>query len=161
MVDFSDMLFHANHPDDELYDTIHIKTVPRWKDSEISGDEYRFSYVAEVIRKGEVIISFSASKMDWLLDGLKWRILTGRQGDNFDNEAFKRTQDKCDQPSCANVATHWFKRIKAYTKQGDELARKPSTYRQFCDNHIRRGDCGLDDADANYEEIPNPKRKES
>jgi hypothetical protein len=43
---------------------------------------------------------------------------------------------------------------------GDELA--PNTYhdgkdyRQFCDKHKTRGDCDLDDADHNYEQIEKP-----
>lgn len=68
------MLFHIDHPDDERFDEIHISVVERWKESELSGDEWRFSYLAEIKRKGEIIIRITASTLDWLLKGLQWRI---------------------------------------------------------------------------------------
>jgi len=148
----ADKMIHYNHPDDERYDQINIYIVPRWKESELSGDEWRFSYVADVIRKDETIMSIGASKLEWLLTGLQWRIQFEREKDNFDLEAWKRTENKCDQPGCANVATVFYKRIKTYTKRGQKLAdsEEQNSYRQFCENHITRGDCDLDDADANY-----------
>lgn len=154
-------LIHVNHPEDERFDEIHIECVERWKDSELSGDEWRFSYVAHVKRKGEEIGHIGASTLDWLLKGLQWRMLTSGKDFGFDQEAWLRTKDKCDQPGCGNVATIFYKRLKRFTDLGEELA--PSTYqdeyRQFCDRHSRRGDCAIDDSDCNYQEFSNPNEE--
>lgn len=150
MTDF----MHIDHPEDERYDEINIKVVERWKESELSGDEWRFTYVAEIKRKGEIVITVTASKLNWLLQSLQWKILVAGESDVFDRQAWDRTKDKCDQPGCASKATAFFIRKKRYTLNGDELA--PSSYydgkeyRQFCGTHLHRGDCGLDDADHNY-----------
>lgn len=40
------LLYHKPHRDCERYDRIEINCVERWKESELSGDEWRFSYVA-------------------------------------------------------------------------------------------------------------------
>lgn len=154
-------MIHVDHPEDERYDSIDIHVVERWKESELSGDEWRFSYIANVKRKGEVIIEIASSKMEWLLDGLKWRIFTAGEEGTMDQDAWKRTQDLCDQPGCEEIPVVFYKRLKRYTNRGDELAPSEyydgNEYRQFCNSHRRRGDCDLDDADHNYQEIPNPK----
>ena len=156
-------MIHVDHPEDERFDEIHIKCVERWKESELSGDEWRFSYVATIKRKGEEIGHIGASTLDWLLKGLQWRMMTAGEDGKFDQEAWQRTKSKCDQPGCSNLAIIFYKRLKRFTKQGEALA--PSTYcdgneyRQFCDRHKHRGDCGLDDADYNYALIVNPNEK--
>lgn len=156
-------LIHVNHPEDERFDEIHIEVVERWKDSELSGDEWRFSYVAHVKRKGEVIFLVGASTLDWLLKGLQWRIETGGEDGEFDEKAWTRTKNKCDQPGCAEVATIFYKRLQRYTNRGDKLAQSKyhdgNEYRQFCERHKRRGDCDLDDADHNYQEFSNPNKE--
>jgi len=152
---------HVNHPDDEHYDKVTIEIIPRWKESELSGDEYRFSYVVKAWRKGEVLVSRSWNRLEWALMGLQYTIEIRIEEEGFDHDAFKRTQELCDQPGCSNLPTIFYKRKKAYTTQGEELVNNGyrNEYRQFCDIHKRRGDCGLDDADANYEVIPDPRIK--
>ena len=156
-------MYHVDHPDDERYDEIHIQVVPRWKESELSGNEWRFSYVAKVKRKGETILEISASRLEWLLAGLRWRMIVVGEEGKVDTDAWDRTKDKCDQPGCRNLATIFYKRLKRYTKSGQELA--PSTYydgkeyRKFCEQHKFRGDCGLDDADHNYNKIRDPEAR--
>lgn len=150
---------HVNHPDDEKYDKIAVEIQPRWKESELSGDEYRFSYVVQGWRKGEVLVTYSRSRLEWALMALQYEMYIHIQDGAFDQEAYARTQELCDQPGCSEIPVIWYKRLKAYTRQGKELADNPYRleYRQFCSKHKHRGDCGLDDADANYLEIPNPK----
>lgn len=156
----NDKLIHVDHPDDERFDAIDIHVVERWKESELSGDEWRFSYIAEVRRKGETIITVNASKLDWLLQGLQWRILIAGEKDELDREAWDRTKDKCDQPGCGGEPVVFYKRKRRYTHRGEELAPNSyydgHEYRQFCKKHKYRGDCGLDDADHNYVEIGKP-----
>lgn len=151
---------HVNHPEDERFDEIHIYTKERWKESELSGDEWRFSYIAEVKRKGEIVIIITANRMSWLLEGLAWKITTAGENNNFDHEAWKRTENLCDQPGCALPATIFYKRLKPWTREGDELVDHDyrNEYRQFCEKHKHRGDCDLDDADHNYERIEDPRK---
>lgn len=153
-------MMHVDHPEDERYDAIDIHIVERWKESELSGDEWRFSYVALVKRKGETIVIISASKLDWLLEGLQWRITIAGEKDEMDQEAWERTKEKCDQPGCAEDPVVFYQRIKRYTNRGEELAANSfydgKEYRQFCKRHKHRGDCDLDDADHNYIEIEKP-----
>lgn len=149
---------HVDHPEDERYDAIDIRCVERWKESELSGDEWRFSYVAYVKRKGEIIFEIGASTLDWLLKGLSWRMVVDPENDNFDYDAWDRVANRCDQPGCPRVATIFFQRLKRYTKRGEALLQDDDRkeYRKFCNNHKYRGDCGLDDADHNYKEIADP-----
>jgi hypothetical protein len=150
---------HVDHPDDERYDSITIETLERWKDSELSGDEWRFSYLVTAWRKGEQIIVSSWSRLDWALKALQHTIyIRPEGGDIFNREAWDRTKTLCDQPGCSSTATIFYKRLKPYTKQGEELVDHTwrNEYRQFCVRHKHRGDCDLDDADHNYELIENP-----
>lgn len=157
-------MYHVDHPDDERYDEITVKIVERWKESELSGDEWRFSYLTEYKRKGEVIFSFTTGRLDWALQGIQWKMLVAGEDDKVDREAWNRTKDKCDQPGCSEVAVWFYMRKKRYTNQGEELAYSEfyngNEYRQFCTGHKRRGDCGLDDADANYIPIPDPNKED-
>jgi len=157
----SDYWMHVDHPDDEKYDKVTIECVPRWKESELSGDEYRFSYVVKAWRKGEVLVTRSWSRLEWALMGLQYTIFIHIEDEGFDEEAWKRTRELCDQPGCENEPTVFYKRKKPFTKQGEELVdnRYRKQYRQFCTIHKHRGDCALDDADANYEVIPDPRIK--
>lgn len=155
----TEIMQHVNHPEDERFDEINIKVQERWKESELSGDEWRFSYWAQVKRKGETIITIEASRLSWLLNGLQWRMLIAGEEDNFNQNAWEKTKDLCDQPGCARPATIFYKRLKPYTNQGDELVDHEyrREYRQFCERHEDRGDCDLDDANHNYETIPDPR----
>lgn len=47
----------TRHPDDPFIDSVRIQIVERYKTSGISGDEWRFSYVVEMIRKGACVAS--------------------------------------------------------------------------------------------------------
>lgn len=151
---------HVDHPDDERYDTVTIECIPRWKESELSGDEYRFSYLIKAWRKGEVIVARSFSSLKLALQALQYTIYIWTDNDDaFNREAWDRTKDKCDQPKCYNLATIFYKRLRPYTNRGEELVANDysNEYRQFCESHKHRGDCGLDDADQNYEKIEDPR----
>lgn len=151
---------HVLPPDDEKYDKVTIEIVPRWKESELSGDEYRFSYVVKAWRKGEVLVTRSWSRLEWALMGLQYTLYIHIEDEGFDHEAWERTRQLCDQPGCDDEPTVFYKRLKAYTKGGEELARQNrKEYRQFCTIHKYRGDCGFDDADANYEPMLDPRPK--
>lgn len=154
----------VRHPDFELIDEARIRLRERWKDSEISGDEWRFSLVVECLHKGRLLKSRSfGSRMEWALLGIG--MVAMEAGDSgVPNEIMALENTVCAQPGCCNPATVFY-RVKALY---DNAGRKEDLPREwdsagvvyvirFCDRHRHRGDCGLQDSDANYEELPTPK----
>ena len=72
------------------------------------------------------------------------------------------TKDLCFQVGCAEKATTTFRMKHLYSREGD---KKPAHFPgreweryaiRFCQRHVRRGDCGLEDADRNYELVEGP-----
>ena len=62
--------------------------------------------------------------------------------------------DRCFQPGCAELATSEYELIEQFGRQGERLHPEEAGYhavrRRFCQKHLRRGDCGREDADRNY-----------
>ena len=141
------------HEDDEWYDEVHVTVRERWKESELSGDEWRFSYVAEFKRKGEVHKTLTAHKLEWLLPKIAAHQSFAPAGD--DEGAPKDDHERCFQPGCTALATVEYRKRKDWCSRCGQSheADWQDQRRRFCDKHLRRGDCGLDDADANYEEV--------
>jgi hypothetical protein len=155
--------FFKDHPDDEYIDKIEIVTVPRYKTSHLSGDEWRTSAVLKCYRKGHIMIERSYRDIDTATKALPWVLVTWREGGDprFAQEENARLIDMiseddfyCHQAGCPNPATRIYKLKKQYTRQGDELTSSSEpAFRSFCEHHRTRGDCGLEDADSNYEEL--------
>jgi hypothetical protein len=152
---------HAGRPDGQYYDEVRIVTVPRWKESELSGDEWRISARVDFMLKGVIVDSVRATTVDYAARFLPWTIVKARE----DGVGQPSTDAFCDQESCTNTPTTFYKLKAEYDSAGHktELPRSwdhPETvyFRKFCAFHKRRGDCGLDDADANYVEIERPRR---
>lgn len=141
---------HIPHPDAERFDGVRVETVERWKESELSGDEWRFSYVATFYRHGVKSAAVSgASIADVLLRAaaLYRGVETEDEGGFYGNLA-----ELCCQPGCPNPWTALMHPVKAYSRSGGELVRPYPEHhvRGFCEHHRHRGDCGLDDAERNY-----------
>jgi len=140
----------ASRPDGQRYDRVDIYTVPRWKESELSGDEYRVNAAADLYYKGNKLKTMTFMDVETAiryLDGalVYWRE-SGEDYPNIDSSYL------CDQESCATIADVKYKRLSGYTDRGDpETLYDWNLYRVFCDRHKRRGDCALDDSDQNYE----------
>lgn len=147
-------LWHKRHPDSGWYDRIEFDVVPRYKTSGLSGDEWRVSVRARWYFKG-------------LLVGEEWfgrdieravsylpHVLAVASDSGASNEWLKHEEKKCDQPGCSADAVGRFKLKRETSQSGDWLDTSESSfehYRQFCRQHIRRGDCGREDSDSNYE----------
>lgn len=158
----SESRFHVvRHPDDSFYDDVQITVVERYKTSGLSGDEWRFSYLIELRRKGVTVakrpvgsmayavvaaaaavqVGFAELEMDPMWETVPWS--------QVPNEGF------CCQPGCKEKATSTYAMKKLFA-DGNTF-EKPNgedgvtSVREFCRRHRRRGDCGLDDADSNYE----------
>jgi hypothetical protein len=145
----------AEKPDAQGFDEIRLVTIPRYKTSELSGDEWRISVHYQFYRKGalvhasggfrnmETAVAFAGAEYYRAID---------------DGKAyFAGEGDRCDQEGCSEPATVTYKLKKQYCRQGHEtdpyeFSPEP-LIRRFCDRHSTRGDCGLDDADRNYEQL--------
>lgn len=64
----------------------------------------------------------------------------------------------CFQPGCSNDAVSLYKLKELYhwSSGHTPLPALGDYHRRFCKLHLRRGDCGLEDADSNYEVICGP-----
>lgn len=154
-----------NHPwfrqlsDDEWVEDIHIRTVPRLKESELSGDEWRTSAVVEFSRKGRVVKTESYHDIrNALVSIVKYAGLGGMYPGNLGvmgDVTTELVENFCMQPGCSEPWTTEYK----MTTEGcghcgnrkDLTAQSYSNHRRrFCDRHKYRGDSDLDDSDDNY-----------
>lgn len=160
LVETKNYVQFVQHDDDEWYDTCVVDIVERWKESELSGDEYRFSYRVSFMRKGHVLVQKTYGSWKAALafvPGLSYNDYPAGADDEYKNSVvIDKRYDFCFQPGCPELATREYRIIKLYTKRGDEAhMSQGSDYRfRFCDKHAgHRGDCGLLDSDTNLVEV--------
>lgn len=146
-------------PDAQAFDEIRIVTVPRYKTSGLSGDEWRISARIDFYRKGEKVHESGGLRNVETAVGF----LYAEHARACDDGAayFASVKDRCDQEGCAEQATVLYRKKLDYCASAhptDPCALFPDriTVRQFCEKHKRRGDCSFDDADSNYERIAWP-----
>lgn len=141
----------ALKPDAQGFDEIRIITVPRWKDSYYSGSEWRISASIQFFRKGVQRHEVGVSKVETAAGFCYAEMMRA-----YDSALgyFAGEEDTCDQEGCALPARHirWLKKEFCQAGHGEDV--KSPVYRMFCDDHKRRGDCGLEDNDSNYSETP-------
>jgi hypothetical protein len=145
----------STRPDAQAFDEVRIVTVPRYKQSGLSGDEWRISAVAQFYRKGELIHEAGGFRnVETVCNFLPYLCATGiDEGHGW----FASVEDKCDQEGCSEPATVRYQKISDYCQEGHKTAPVFVSYRQFCERHRTRGDCGLDDADRNYIPVAHPE----
>ena len=164
-IDLAEMTKHPHferlHDDDEFVDEVRIETVPRYKTSGLSGDEWRFSAYLTFYRKGTLVYRRRFRHMSNALAYAPWALLAR---DGWDEETAKglnegpdlyglNFDDYCMNPGCKELATVEVRKLRDYSREGyfKDLTRDWEDYRRrWCDRHKKRGDCGLDDADSNY-----------
>lgn len=135
-------------PDAQAFDKIIIETVPRYKQSEMSGDEWRISASAKFYRKGKLVFEVGCSSVQYAAYMLGyWHIKACDEGKAF----FAGEENICDQEGCGNKATVKASKKFDYCREGHKSDNPSNAYRLFCEEHKRRGDCGLDDSDTNYD----------
>lgn len=137
----------ATKPDAQAFDEVRIFTVPRYKTSSASGDEWRISATVELRRKGKVITMNWATNMENAVKSLQSTWDTAVE--DFKG-CWAGEGDLCDQEGCSEIGTVTYELKKKYCRCGAE-SDAGSTIRKFCDRHSTRGDCGLEDADDNYD----------
>lgn len=145
----------AVKPDAQPFDEVRLVTAPRFKQSGMSGDEWRISIVAEFWRKGAKVHECGCgSKMDIAVAMLGHQYFRAcDDGHGF----YAGERDVCDQEGCSKQAVVCYLVKKEFSRDRPHEWNAPPPwrhYRAFCSQHKRRGDCGFDDADDNYEERP-------
>lgn len=147
---FSDRDVRASRPNHQAYDEVRILTSPRWKESEISGDEWRISGRIQFYLKGQLLGERSYSSVASALQYGDWAAV-----ELFENGKINSidTIPYCDQEGCSEKAKYKFRLKKKFRNDGSEKEMLWKEHRCFCSQHKHRGDCGLEDADNNYEFI--------
>lgn len=145
---------YALKPDAQAFDEIRIRLVPRFKDSRLSGSEWRISTQFEFFRNGEIVhrpdpCSGNMEVACGLLFA-KYVEATDNGNGYYAGDGFH-----CDQEGCKEVGKYLFKIKQDYCSGAGNCGQKKDMYsgfhRLFCEEHKHRGDSDLQDRDSNYE----------
>jgi hypothetical protein len=148
-INLADRPNYALRPNAQAFDEVEIVTVPRYKQSGLSGDEWRISALVQFRRKGKVI--FEKGYRD-VMTACGCAYADYVHGIDDGMAFFGGNEDgKCDQEGCSEPATVRYRLKTLYSSEGYKCEPGRPTFRTFCDLHKKRGDCGLEDADDNYE----------
>lgn len=148
---------YKRHHDDEIVDEIRITTIPRYKTSGLSGDEWRTSVRVELWRKKQVMVSKTYTSQRFAIAHLPWLLATWTEtaGEEW-TQRIADDKKTCHQPGCSAPATVQYRLKSEFSREGFKDPLDDDTRdlrRAFCDAHKERGDCGLEDADRNYEVV--------
>lgn len=202
---------YKRHHDDEWFDEIRLETgngpvlkivtVPRYKTSGLSGDEWRTSASVQVARgdgywedydrgyqnleattKGFYAAFYTShpefhdvpiTSIDFYRKGCKlyestydgkllpmlhaaghlpWAFVLASEAGTYS----RGQESYCFQPGCPNRAVSTYQLKFEYCQEGHKTKPYRETFRRFCSLHLRRGDCGLEDADENYIVVEGP-----
>lgn len=149
---------HLRLPEYEFFDDIRLTANSRYKDSEMSGSEWRVGILIEFLFKGEVMATCGARDMQAAAAILGYRLLDNG-GTELEVNLRKHMALEsacCDQPGCKKPWTwlHWLR--QRYTKRAEIIPPSPPErfFRRFCDDHEDRGeDAGYEDCNANYDKV--------
>lgn len=145
----------ALKPDAQAFDEVRITTVPRFKQSGLSGDEWRISALTQFMRKGKVVHETGARNIETAVRLLDYHFL---EACDHAKGYFAGEGDICDQEGCSNIATIMLEQIKEGCGRCGTM-REPQyhrPFRKFCDEHKYRGTSSLDDMDEHYKQMPQP-----
>ena len=140
----------------QIVDHITFETIPRYKESGASGDEWRYSVCVKLFYKGHVVKEKYFRDTITALNNLK-KVYDGYAQNTFGNRS--KWKRYCDQEGCREK---WTKTLKLKNLFCRECGTKETPYsgnvliRRFCDRHSGRGDCALEDCNDNYEVIEVP-----
>jgi hypothetical protein len=154
----------AKRPDVQLFDEVTIRTKPYYKTSSMSGNEWRLSTEAVAKYKGHVIWEGDMRSAPDSLEAM------ARAMHTFEFERAREELDTthlCDQEGCSDAWTHVYQ-VKNNACQScghlrpatDGVIETRPVVRKFCSRHAQRGDCGIDDAQSNYEVLVTPDKQE-
>lgn len=140
----------ALKPDAEPFDEIRIVCEPRFKDSELSGSEWRTRYYTDFYRNGNLIWrNFGHTSMNAAANLFSHTYCEATENGYG---MFAGEGEYCDQEGCARLATVWLEQIeegcgRCGHRQKPDFSRP---YRGFCETHANRGNSRLGDTDKSY-----------
>ncbi len=147
----------VRHPEDLFWDGGRIRVVERYKTSGLSGDEWRFSYNVELLRKDVVVARTTVGSLEYaaatLASAIQLCLAELEQDSRWEVMPWETVpnEEVCCQPGCSNLSTRTYVMKKLFDRSCMFEKLNDANYaREFCDEHGQRGDCGLDDANANY-----------
>lgn len=140
--------WRTTKPDAQAFDEVRFITIPRYKTSGLSGDEWRISIAVQFYRNGELKHESGGYRNMETAMGFAYADYCRAVGEG--NACFAGEGDFCDQEGCKEKATTKCALKFRWCRDGHKSEPTNSDYRLFCDKHSTRGDCGLDDADDNY-----------
>lgn len=138
----------ALKPDAQAFDEVRIVTVPRFKESELSGDEWRISASVQFFRKGQMVHETGGRDIESCCNFMGY---FHAKAIDDGKALFCGEGEVCDQEGCCAPATVTYKKKFDYGRDGHKSETRHTSIRKFCERHKHRGDCGMDDADSNYE----------
>lgn len=143
---------------DEYIDEVRIRTVPRFKTSGLSGDEWRTSTVLQFVRKGHVLYERTSGTVEHALKVSLVALATYGETQEHMVKPKIDLETLCDQPGCSEPATNLYK-VKKVRLGNSHHMEKPAlpSERAFCNKHAHRGDSDFEDCDANLELIKGRK----
>jgi hypothetical protein len=137
----------------QRFDAITIRTVPRFKTSSLSGNEWRISARIDFEKKGRTIYSCSAGTVEGAVTNLG-EIL--RSNELFEACSKADVAASCDQEGCNEPWTRTYTLKKSYcatcATPSDHMSydTRPLVA-HFCDRHSDRGDASYEDCNSNYD----------
>jgi hypothetical protein len=143
----------ALRPDAQAFDEVRIFTQPRYKTSGLSGDEWRISATIQLLRKGKVCHEQGFRN---ILTACGFLYAVHQTACDDGKAYFAGDGLTCDQEGCSNPPSVAYQKKFAYENDGHKRELSRTELRCFCEEHKERGDCGLDDADDNYIQVPLP-----
>jgi hypothetical protein len=114
-----------------------------------------------VERKGHVLMREDRPTFGDALIGLGWHIITaneGREGVQWNHLTDEQERARCQQVGCLAPPVVTYRLKKLQVAPSERVMVEPEydftgQYVWYCEEHRRRGDCGLEDADVNLEEV--------
>jgi hypothetical protein len=107
----------ALRPDAQAFDEVRIFTVPRYKTSGLSGDEWRVHAEVQFYRKGRLIFSEGCRDVRTAC-GLAFGYYV--KGCDDGRAYFAGDGTTCDQEGCAAPATRRFRKLAEFCNSGHE-----------------------------------------
>src|SRR5207244_1606996 len=97
----SENLSKAYRPDAQAFDEVKITTVPRYKQSGLSGDEWRISGHIQLFRKGRLMHEESFHDVETAAKFLPWVMA---KACDMGTAFFAGEENFCDQEGCQSEA---------------------------------------------------------
>ncbi len=145
-------------PEFEVFDRIELAVVPRYKTSGLSGDEWRTSVHAKFFFKDTMVHEQSFRDMRTAFALMPHALMTMNV---IPETILDLEKTRCYQPGCPDESISKYRLKRLTSDRGEYLHEDEGKFtknhvRKFCRKHLKRGNCGREDSDKNYEVLEGP-----